>query len=89
MDPKKKKGTAKYPISFKTNYFRPLKIFENKITFPKDLIRSVTIPARQIASAEKSINGIVIETAGGKKHLIPMMFSGRNEAIDAIMEIIS
>lgn len=89
MDKKNKKGIAKYPISFKTNYFRPLKVFENKITFPKDLIRTVTIPARQIASAEKSVNGVVIETAGGKKHLIPMLFSGRNEAINAIMEIIS
>jgi len=80
---------SKYPIIFKTNYFRPLKVFKNKISFPKDLIRTVTIPAKQIASAEKVLNGVNIETTGGKRHLIPMLFSGRNEAIDAIIEIIN
>jgi len=49
----------------------------------------VTIPIKQIAGVEKVLNGINIETAGGKKYLIPMLFSGRNEAIDAIMEVIN
>jgi len=81
--------TTKYPISYKTNYFRPLKIFKNKISFPKDFFRTVTIPAKQIASAEKVLNGISIETTGGKKYLIPMLFSGRDESIDAIIDIIN
>ena len=80
---------TKYPTCFKTIYLRPLKIFENKISFPKDFFRTVTIPAKQIAAAEKVLRGISIETTGGKKYLIPMFFSGRGEAIDAIIEIVS
>ena len=78
-----------YPISIGTNYFRSLKIYEDKIVFPKGFFRTVTIPTRQIAAAEKVLNGVDIETTGGKKYLIPMMFSGRQEVIDAIMEVIN
>lgn len=63
-----------------------VKVFKNRIEYKK-LFQKVTIPVNQIASIDAGIPGvqaITVETTGGKKHKIVIVFTRKNELVEAI-----
>lgn len=63
-----------------------VKVFTNRIEYKK-LFQRVVIPINQIASVDAGIPGvqaITVETTGGKKHKIVIVFTRKNELIEAI-----
>ena len=76
-------------ILFKTSYLgSTVTIYKNKLEW-KMLFKRQSIPINQIASVDTTIPmyaGIVIETTGGKKYKIPVMFTQKKQLEEAIYQ---